>query len=281
MAASPRTQIDVLTTRTKPDQSSRAYGGVASDLNNDGWADLTIVNEVTADLRVFLNDADGAGLFADFLEPTFSVNTQASPSEQADFNHDGFADICVANIATASVSILLGNGDGTYGPQQQITVGVAPRGIAVLDADGDGDIDIVNTNATSSNLSILLNDGNGVFGSPSFFEGGGIREWALAATDMNDDGILDLVVGAQTSQTVIVNVGNGNATFTSMKPQSAGGGPWMLVLGDVNGDGVADVATANASQNNGAPSRRGANAGSQRHPRCLDRRPTIAQRAAG
>ncbi len=246
------TQIDVLTTRTKPNQSSRAYGGVASDLNNDGWADITIVNEVTADLRVFLNNADGAGLFDDFLQPTFSVNTQASPSEQADFNHDGFADICVANIATASVSILLGNGDGTYGPQQQITVGVAPRGIAVLDADGDGDIDIVNTNATSSNLSILLNDGNGVFGSPSFFEGGGSREWALAATDMNDDGILDLVVGARTSQTVIVNVGNGNATFTSMKPQNAGGGPWMLVLGDVNGDGMADVATANAGSNNGA-----------------------------
>ena len=255
-AAIDLTQIDVLTTRTKPNQSSRAYGGVASDLNNDGWADITIVNEVTADLRVFLNNADGAGLYDDFLQPTFPVHTQASPSEAADFNHDGFADICVANIATASVSILLGNGDGTYGPQQTITVGAAPRGIAVLDADGDGDLDIVNTNANananSGNLSILLNDGNGVFGSPSFFEGGGSREWALAATDMNDDGILDLVVGARTSQTVIVNVGNGDATFTSMKPQNAGGGPWMLVLGDVNGDGMADVATANASQSNGA-----------------------------
>ena len=251
-AAIDLTQIDVMTTRTKPNQSSRAYGGIASDLNNDGWADITIVNEVTADLRVFLNHADGAGLFDDFLQPTFPVNTQASPSEPADFNRDGFVDICVANIAANSVSILLGNGDGTYGPQQQIAVGVAPRGIAVLDVDGDGDLDIVNTNANSSNLSILLNDGNGVFGSPSFFEGGGIQEWALAAADMNDDGVLDLVVGARFSATVIVNIGNGDATFTSMEPQNAGGGPWMLVLGDVNGDGVADVATANASNANGA-----------------------------
>ncbi|MCH7578351.1 MAG: VCBS repeat-containing protein, partial [Chloroflexi bacterium] len=70
-----------------------------------------------ADLRVFLNQADGTGSFDDFLQPTFPVNDRASPSEPADFNHDGNTDICVANINTDSVSILLGNGDGTYGPQ--------------------------------------------------------------------------------------------------------------------------------------------------------------------
>ncbi len=246
------TFLDQMTTRTIPQQSSRAYGGIATDLNNDGWADLTIVNEDTADLRVFLNLADGSGQYAEFMQPTFPVNDRASPSEPSDFNHDGNADICVANINTNSVSILLGLGDGRYGPHQEIAVGTAPRGVAVLDADGDGDIDVVNTNSSNSNMSILLNDGTGVFGPPTFFEGGGSQEWALMSGDMNDDGILDLVVGARSSQTIIVNTGNGNGTFTPQAPQSAGGSVWMLVVGDVDGNGTEDVATANSTSNNGA-----------------------------
>ena len=244
--------IDTLDTRSKRNESSRAYGGIATDLNNDGWSDITIVNEDSADLRVFMNLADGSGLFADFIEPTFPVENRASPSEPADFNRDGNADICVANINADSVSILLGNGDGTYGTQQVVSVGSDPRGIAVLDADGDGDIDIVNTNASSGNMSIMFNDGNGVFGLPTFFEGGGSGEWALAAADMNDDAILDLVIGARGSQTIVVNTGNGDGTFTFADSQAAGGAVWMISCGDVDGNGTDDVATVNSSHNNGA-----------------------------
>ncbi len=255
-AAAPATRgftvLDTMTTRTIPNLGSRAYGGIATDLNNDGWADITTVNENTADLRVFMNLGDGMGHYDPFIQPTFPVNTQASPSEPSDFNHDGFADIAVCNISTDSVSVLLGNGDGTYGRQQEIAVGGQPRGIAVLDVDGDGDVDIVNTNSQTSNMSVLLNDGNGVFGAPAFFEGGGLGEWALAAADMDDDGILDLVIGARSNQMILVNTGNGDGTFTFASSQSAGGAVWMLVCGDVNGDGAEDVATANSSNGNGA-----------------------------
>jgi len=245
--------LDVLSTRTTPAEGTRAYGGIASDVNNDGFLDLTIVNEDTADLRVFLNQADRTGLYQDFLQPTFPVNDRASPSEPADFNRDGIVDICVANINTGSVSVLLGVGDGTFGPQQQITVGTAPRGIAVLDADGDGDVDIANTNFSSGNVSLLLNDGNGVFGPPTFFEGGGGGEWGLCAADMTNDGILDLVVGARSPAPgrIIVNRGNGDGTFTPLTPQSSGGTVWMLVCGDVNGNGTEDVAVANSGTNRG------------------------------
>lgn len=245
-------QVDVLTTRTSPGQRTQAYGGIAADLNGDRFPDITIVNEITADLRVFLNRADGTGLYHDFIQPTFPVNNRASPSEPTDFNRDGHTDICVANINANSVSILLGNGDGTFASQQEITVGFAPRGIAVLDVDGDGDVDIVSAVSGSNKLALLLNDGEGVFGSPTLFEAGGNGEWALAAADMNDDGLLDLVVGARTSQTILVNVANGDGTFSLASTIDSGGRVWMLVCGDVNGDGTEDVAVVNSFDDNGA-----------------------------
>ena len=112
-------EVDRFSTRTSPDISSRAYGGIASDVDGDGFLDLTIVNEDTSDLRVFLNHADGSGTFAAMLTPAGTGNVP-SPSEPSDFNADGIVDVAVANIAGDSVSILLGNGDGTFGTQQEV-----------------------------------------------------------------------------------------------------------------------------------------------------------------
>ncbi len=244
-------EVDRLSTRSSPEISTRSYGGFGSDLDGDGFLDLTIVNEDTDDLRTFLNRGRRSPTFRAFLEPPTAVGSVPSPSEPSDFDGDGDVDVAVANTRGASVSILLGNGDGTFHGARTVGVGGEPRGIAVLDADGDGDTDVAVTSFADGAVTILLNDGRGRFGAArSFGTGGG--EWALAAGDMNGDGVLDLVVGTRTSREVHVYLGAGDGSFTRASRRPSGGATWMLALGDVDADGAEDVVVVNSESDNGA-----------------------------
>ena len=244
--------IDTLVVRSSPTTATRAYGGLGADFDRDGWLDLAIVNEDSADVRVFRNRADGSGLYHPFLQPPTPVGRVASPNEPGDFDNDGFPDAATANILDGTVSILLGRGDGTFDPQQVVAVGAQPRGLVVLDADGDGDPDIATANTGGNNMSLLVNDGSGFFGPAVFFEGGGNGEYSLGAGDMDNDGITDLVVGTRNDQTMRVLRGNGNGTFTHVASSGAGGATWQLALGDLDRDGNLDVATGNGTSANGA-----------------------------
>jgi len=226
--------------------SPRPYGGSACDLNEDGWTDLAIINQDSSDIRVLPNAADGSGAFLPFLTPTTAVDSVPSPSATADFDGDGHEDIATGNKFGDSVSVALGNGDGTFQPRVDYSVGNLPRGLAILDADGDGDIDIATANALSDDVSLLLNDGDGTFANAVHFDSGGSGEFGLDAGDMDNDGIADLVVGMQSSQIVVLK-GNGDGTFTVQTLHDAGGPVWMVVLADMNGDGDMDVTTANGS----------------------------------
>lgn len=244
-------EIDVMTNRTNG-QQTRIYGASASDLDEDGYLDLTTVNEVSADVRVFLNRGDGTGLYHPFLTPQ-PIGVEASPNEPADFDLDGHSDLCIAAVESNSVWVLMGVGDGTYDPVVEIPVGEAPHGVCVLDVDGDGDLDIVNSNNVDSSLSLLVNDGAGNFAAPAYFESGVTSEYGLAAADMNGDGLSDVVVGSRDGAQILSLLGNGNGTFTAAgAPQSSGGNTWVVALGDVNGDLVLDAATANSGSGNGA-----------------------------
>jgi hypothetical protein len=245
-------QVDSMSNRTSPSVQTRIYGANGVDLNGDGFPDLTTVNEVSADLRVFLNRADGSGTFHPFLTPV-PIALEISPNEASDFDGDGNADICVSSALSDSVWIVLGDGDGTFGSTQEVSVGNEPHGVAVLDVDGDGDPDIVTANRATNNLSLLLNDGSGVFGAPSFFEGGVDGEYGLTAGDVDGDGIGDLVVGAYNGEQIRALLGNGDGTFTqATSAQDSGGLTWVVVLGDLDGDGDLDATTANSLSGTGA-----------------------------
>jgi hypothetical protein len=246
--------IGVMSNQSPSNQHTQIYGAAATDLNNDDYLDLATVNETTFDVRVFLNTANGSGTFIEpFLDPV-PIGEQASPNEQADFDNDGNTDLVVSATTTEDVWILLGEGDGTFATPQSVGTGTQPHGVVALDVDGDADWDIVNAAVDSSDLALLINDGNGVFGAPTFFEGGVDGEYGLATADMNNDGIIDLVVAARNGEEMNVMLGDGDGTFTQamVTAQDSGGLSWVVVTGDVDGDGNMDAAVANSVSGNGA-----------------------------
>ena len=247
------TEIETKSNRDPPGTvGTRIYGAMAADLDNDGYADLTTVNEDSADLRVFMNKADGTGMFDPFLTPPLHIGVESSPNEPADFDNDGNVDIAVSSTDEDSVWMALGNGDGTYDAAQEVATGNEPHGIAVLDVDGDADLDVANAAHTGNNLWLTLNNGSGVFAPATSFDSGETGEYALSSGDMNNDGIVDLVVGTRDDESILVMLSNGNGTFAPAAPQNAGGRAWKLVVGDVNNDGDLDVAVANGDSHTAA-----------------------------
>jgi hypothetical protein len=156
--------IDTVSVRNPGGSTTRLYGGNFPDINHDGWIDYVAVNEISADVRVLLNRADGSGLVHPVIQPPSTIGVEASPNEAADFDNDGLLDMATSNTTSGSVSVLLGRGDGTFNPQQALTVASSPHGLAALDVDGDADSDLVVASNGGNTMTLLRNNGAGVFG---------------------------------------------------------------------------------------------------------------------
>src|SRR5262245_53858523 len=244
-AARSFSEIQKFSNRSGGNQT-RIYGALGTDFDGDGWIDLGTVNEVSADVRVFLNAGDGSGTYAQPFIGPFPVGVEASPNEPADVDNDGKTDAVVSSTDAPGIFVLHGHGDGTFDATQTILTGSEAHGVAVLDVDGDGDLDIAEAleGASSNEMALMLNDGTGHFGAPSFFDSSCDGEWGLGSGDMDNDGITDLVVGCVNDQKVSVMLGKGDGTFTVLPAEDAGGEPWQVAIGDLDGDGNLDAALA-------------------------------------
>ena len=159
-----------------------------------------------------------------------------------DFNHDGKMDFAVIGSNDYAVSIMLGNGDGTF--TAAANAPIANNGVyqlKVADFNQDGNPDLVLVNQYNNELDFLLGNGDGTFKTgTSIMAGGGPVGVTLG--DFNGDGILDILRTNTYGGTETLLTGNGDGTFTSGWQYYTSGNPVAAVTGDFNGDGIMDFA---------------------------------------
>lgn len=172
----------------------------------------------------------------DFAPPkTYPVGTSPSVIVVGDFNGDGKPDIAVANSGSGNVSILLGNGDGTFQAAKNFATGGSPNSIAVGDFNGDHKLDLVigdsglQGGTGPGSVVLLLGNGDGTFQLAIQLS---VKASIVLEADVNLDGKPDLIADGS------LLLGNGDGTFQSA--QNTGAGSPSLV-GDFNGDGKPDL----------------------------------------
>jgi hypothetical protein len=121
----------------------------------------------------------------------------------ADFNHDGFLDLAVANYTGDNVSILLGKGDGTFTAGATLTLapGAGPDGVVASDFNCDGKIDLVISAGNVMNVDVFPGNGDGTFGVAMLFSTG-TEPGNATVGDFDNDGWLDVIVANYSADTL-------------------------------------------------------------------------------
>jgi hypothetical protein len=233
-----------------------------ADFNKDRNLDLAFANHERKYLTVLAGD--GKGNFTQAKNSPYP--TEGIPHVHGiatgDFNNDGWLDFVTDSWGNDQVEVLFGDSLTYFGRQRKFfKVGKRPyQRLRAADLNGDSIADIVTTNTESNNTTILLSDSKGSFkeavGSPFAC---GDNPFGIAIGDINADGKPDLaIINSPSSMaegkgkdglTVLVNEGTGKFTMLNGSPFQAGQNPNRIALGDVNGDGINDIATSDYEGN--------------------------------
>jgi len=218
------------------------------DFNGDGNPDIAVSN-FHGPISILLGDGDGRFHKGEdiSIQDTFDYDQ----IEAVDFNRDGKLDLAIAterqSDGTNLLKVLLGNGDGTFQRDMDVTSAFFIFCFATGDFNGDGIPDLAAEEG--GEIETLLGDGHGRFTSAGkVLEGEGPSfsvVLALAVGDFNGDGFLDLAAPDAFSDNVMIFLGRGDGTLRlAPKLFGAGEGPGSVVVADFNGDHRADIALA-------------------------------------
>ena len=259
---------------------SGADSVVVEDVNGDGVPDLVVANGGSSGtcgsgdggvVSVLIGNGDGT-----FQSPVCydSGGPNAVSVAIGDLNGDGHPDLAVANVCQSSsncnnggVSVLLGNGDGTFRAAVSYgSGGYHGSSVAIADLNGDGRPDLVMTSACPTGacngagvVSVLLGNGDGTFQPAIAYSPGGFNTASVAVADVNGDSTPDLVVANECLDScangsgiggVSVLLGNGDGSFQAARSYgTASYDASSVAVADVNGDGKPDLVVANFYQN--------------------------------
>ena len=206
-----------------PIDAPRAFRIVAGDLNGDAKADLVALNSDDT-LSVWLGDGNGSFAAASGSPIALGGGSPASVAI-GDFNGDGRADLAVTDSARGTVTVLLGNGDGTLAPVagSPFAAGATPDAIAVGDFNGDGRQDLATTAANG--VPVFLGRGDGTFAPAAPAVTLGPVSAELAVGDFNDDGRPDLAASGDSSDpngALRLLLGDGSGAFRASAVSPSG-----------------------------------------------------------
>ncbi len=231
---------------------------ITTDLDGDGHLDLAVVNRRDDTVSILLGRGDGSFVTAKSFPAGDRLSEggdgDAYDLASLDVNRDGTPDLAVANRASNNLSLLIGNGDGTFRPGAIYPAGTTPYAVAAADFNGDRDPDLAVANGDSRDISVFLGRGDGTFDRRPR-QGAGVAAFALAVADLDGDGDQDLAVarnpntkyvdGKDYAGSASILLGRGDGSFGAPRDHGVGPRPVAIAADDLDGDGRPDLATAN------------------------------------